>query len=114
MEAIMQTFCSHEKEMGLYSLYNQCLHNISAFPFFIPRLDAFLLLSELKTAEHNVSLPKIPERLPPDFTGSVASQVQELNFIAVLLVNSDVMVMAAIHTNFRENWVPDEKLICSK
>ena len=50
MEAIMQTFCSHEKEMGLYSLYNQCLHNISAFPFFILRLDAFLLLSELQNS----------------------------------------------------------------
>ena len=73
------------------------------FPFSSPAWMLFCYSVNCKTAEHNVSLPKIPERLPPDFTGSVASQVQELNFIAVLLVNSDVMVMAAVHTNFREN-----------
>ena len=42
--------CSDEKEMRLYSLYNQCLHNISACHFLIPRLDAFLLLSELQNS----------------------------------------------------------------
>ena len=33
MEAIFQTFCSLEEEMGLHSISNQCFHNIFASLF---------------------------------------------------------------------------------
>ena len=63
-----------------------------------------------------MSLPKIPERLPPDFTsfkGSLASRVQEPNFFCGWRINYGIMVNGRQPARSLEK-VPDEKLIYNK